>query len=66
VEAVCYGRKTKYRTSSIAAPRISPAVFYGRKKQNHEVIKHILSVSVRKRGDLEITTKSCFTSFCSW
>ena len=44
----------------------SPAVSYGRKKQNHEVIEHILSVSVRKRGDLEIATKSAFTSFCSW
>jgi hypothetical protein len=46
--------------------KISPAGFYGLKKYNHEVIEHILSVSVRKRGDLEITTKSYSTSFCSW
>jgi hypothetical protein len=31
--AVFYGRKTKYRTSSIDAPKISPAVFYGLKKK---------------------------------
>jgi hypothetical protein len=75
-----YGRKTKCRTGSIDAHRvspaiekkqrrgssdthrISPAVSYGRKK-NHEVIEHILSVSVRKSSDLESTTKSCFPSF---
>ncbi len=55
-----------YRTSSIDAPRISPAVLYGPKKRNHEVLEHILGVSGRKRGDLEITTKSGFTSFCTW
>ena len=54
-----------YRTSSVDTLRISPAVSYGRKK-NHEVIEHILNVSVRKRDYLEITTKSCFTFFCSW
>jgi len=64
--AVSYRKKNterkKYRTSSEDTLRISPAVSYGRKK-NHEVIEHILSVSVGKRGDLEITTKSYFTFF---
>ena len=54
--------RKKYRTSSEDTLRISPAVSYGRKKK-HEVIEHILSVSVGKRGDLEITTKSYFTFF---
>jgi hypothetical protein len=55
--AVPYGKK-KYRTSSTDTLRISFRRFDGRKKYNHEVIEHILSVSVGKRGDLEITTKS--------
>jgi hypothetical protein len=39
---------------------ISPAVCHGLKTNNHEVIEHILSVSVRKTGDLETTTKFGF------
>jgi hypothetical protein len=61
-----FTERKKCRTCSLDVLRISPAVSYGRKKQNHEAIEHILSVSVRKSGDLESTTKSCITFFCSW
>jgi hypothetical protein len=64
--AVCLRKEKNAEQVLLDTHRISPAVSYGRKKQNHEVIEHILSDSVRKCGDLESTTKSCITFFCSW
>jgi hypothetical protein len=64
--AVCLRKEKNAEQVLFDVLRISPAVSYGRKKQNHEVIEHILSVSVRKSGDLKSTTKSCITFFCSW
>jgi hypothetical protein len=64
--AICLRKEKNAEQVLLDTHRISPAVSYGLKKQNHEVIEHILSVSVRKSGDLESTTKSCITFFCSW